>query len=204
MKEEKTPEEIQLELNKWLSSIHKFGSIRQFYALEESYKDADRLINSRLGKKPMYPEDYNMEGIGDKSDSDVFFKKINAGADDISDLLILKKYLTDDELKERLTPDSYMYIQTDELANKYVLILERKELERQLQDKLDEIEALKKEIYDENYLSERVVCRKINNKFRIITDKFTNAEYKFLMNKQFNTDKELDDAIEDLKNTRKL
>lgn len=202
MKESKTPEEIQLELNNWLASIHNFGSIRQFYYVEESIKDAQKFFKDTPYKARRWPEDYNMDGIGEKSESDVFFQKFNTRLNDIDDILVLKKYLTDDELKERLTPKSYMYLQTENLANKYVLDLERKELEHQLNVKLVEIEELKKKIDPENYLSDRLICKQINDKFITITDKFTEAEYKFISNKRFNSDTEFYSTIENLKNTR--
>lgn len=146
MKEEKTPEKIQAELNSWLEKVNDFGSVRQFYALEESYKDANRLINSRLGKKPMYPEDYDTAGIGTKVDCDKFFTEFNNKVEYLEDILVLKKYLTDSELKERLLPEVYINLETDKVVQRYLIHIKNKELKNEIQHKQLEIEALKSEI----------------------------------------------------------
>lgn len=56
----------------------------------------------------MYPEDSSFNDCGSKADTDIFFKKINE--DEIEPELVdyLKKYLTETELKDRLSEDNYM------------------------------------------------------------------------------------------------
>jgi len=146
MKETKTPEEIQSELNSWLEKVNNFGSVRKFYELEESVQAASNLIDNKIIKCAMYPEDYDVAGIGTKADCDKFFTKFNDSVEYLEDILVLKKYLTDTELKERLQPDVYINLETDKVADKYLIHVKNKELKNLIQQKQLEIEALKTEI----------------------------------------------------------
>ena len=202
MKEEKTPEEIQLELNQWLEKVHDFGSIRQFYYLEKSIRSAQRFLDPGPFKAYCWPEDYNIDELGTKSDSDVFFKKINSSADDINDLLILKKYLTDDELKERLDWWNYIYIQTDELADRYIRTQKQKELDREIAKHLQKIEELKEQMAGDDYVKHRLICTTVGDDGRFVSGFFNNHEAKLIAEQHFKTIEEQDAFVESVKSAR--
>lgn len=88
----------------------------------------------------MYPEDSTFDDCGSKSDIDIFFKKINENGLEPELAEFLKEYLSDEELKERLTEDNYMScIVVQDLIDAYLKRKKIRTIERKLLTKEQEL-----------------------------------------------------------------
>lgn len=111
----KTKEEIIQELNNWIETVNNFGS-KKFNVISYDWIDWGnnehsefyKITGIEVNKMKWYPEDSPFKDCGSKPESDVLFKKINMFGGEFDLINQLQKYLSDDELKERLTEETYM------------------------------------------------------------------------------------------------
>ena len=108
-------------------------------------KDGDKVSMKSLLK--LYPEDSKFNDCGSKSDIDVFFKKINDSEFEPELMDYLKEYLTDEELKDRLTEDNFMAnVKVPELIKIWQKNVKLKELKREINEKEQDLIQLKNKL----------------------------------------------------------
>jgi hypothetical protein len=104
-------------------------------------------------KIQMYPEDSKFNDCGSKSDIDVFFKKINESGFEHELVEYLKQYLTNDELKDRLTEDNFMSnVKVPELIKIWQKNVKLKELKQEIAKKEQDLNQLKNKLNNSSTL----------------------------------------------------
>jgi len=126
------------ELNEWVEKIKtKEDKTPKHAKVSLEKKEPDPWGN------PVLLEDSKLyKETGKLWDCDPLYKKINlASFEDISHLKVLSAYLTEAELKERLTYENYMLIETEKIIDEYLAHVEDKKVR-------DRIYRLKRELKD--------------------------------------------------------
>jgi len=137
---------------------------------EEYYKyyedDPDEFNKEFVSPINVFVEDsYLYKNTGSLKNSDPLYKKIDETAfDDIIDLKVLQKYLTNEELKERLGFENYMLIETEKLIDDLL----KRQKEKATREK---ISKLKREIKE---LEKKLTIPTVEDRVNKIVNDLTN------------------------------
>lgn len=126
-----------IELNEWLEGIRK----SEPRAPVKVNKFID--VNQENGKFLEYSELYLK--TGKLRDCDPLYKKINETAfEDMSHLKMLACYLTKQELKDRLSYENYMLLETEVIIDNYLIEVENKKVRNKIYKLRRELKELEK------------------------------------------------------------
>ena len=137
------------ELNEWVEKVkskERRDPESEPIAIPDPFWDKSEPV--LLEESDLYKE------TGKLWDSDPLYKNINTSSlEDMAHLKVISKYLTKEELKERLIYENYMLLETEKVMDEYLLHLEdKKTMDRiaRLKAALKETEAkLKKPTMDD-------------------------------------------------------
>ena len=126
------------ELNEWVEKI----KLQEEKVPKHSKVHLEKTEPNLWGNPVLIEDSKLYNETGKLWDCDPLYKKINlASFEDISHLKVLSAYLTEAELKERLTYENYMLIETEKIIDEYLAHLE----DRKVRDK---IYRLRRELKD--------------------------------------------------------
>lgn len=116
-------EKIGFELNDWVSNL-KLNDFQKEKTYDQSYEYYETRISQDGNQSeiiwngiatPTYDPTFGVDG---EKSGEFFFKELNQRLKDWDDILVLKKYLDKNELREVLSYDNHMYILTDDFYNR--------------------------------------------------------------------------------------
>lgn len=84
--------------------------------------------------------------VGELSNSDPLYVKINESVIDLQDIEFLRQFLTVKELKDRLSYENYMLLETETVIESYLKYKEIKQIKREIKDLQDKIKELEKKM----------------------------------------------------------
>lgn len=129
------------ELNTWLE---KMKAIEKQPAPKPTHKEH---VEVDLGKPDLIEDSKLFKECGSLAQSDPLYRKLNESpVESLTVLKMLSKYLTNKELKERLSFENYMLLETEKVIDKYILDRENKKTLNKIAKLRVELNSLEKSL----------------------------------------------------------